>query len=193
MPNSIGCPGIVASKCGAKSVCLTEFGFDGNVNDPIVELQGDEVHRLLPSALLSNLSYNAQLNNLDESLVSVMHLDWFDFVKKEQNDPSSSSQTRTDINTANNIDKEEFDLLIGSDLVNWEDDVRPLISTLKHFLSNKKTRALVMLSVENRKALPTFMDQIEHEFSLVETKKIYIMQYDEMKPILLITLGNANT
>ena len=177
----IGIPGMVASKCGAKSVCLSEFGYEGEVSGPIIEPEGKESQRLLPSALLSNLRYNVELNSCDPEVVTVKHLDWFDFVKDSSTAPPQSIESS---------DK-EFDLIIGSDLVNWEEDVRPLLSTLKYFLANGKTKALLFISVENRKALPTFIDLINHDFAVVETRKIYIMQYDEMKPILLVSLTQS--
>lgn len=181
--NSIGVPGIVASKCGAKYVCLSEFGFDGDYNGPIIEPQGKESQRLLPSALLSNLKFNVELNSCNPETTTVQHLDWFDFV-----DDNSTS-----LRSSNEVSNKEFDLVIGSDLVNWEEDVRPLLSTLKHFLANGKTKALLFISIENRKALPTFKDLIKDEFVIADTRKIYMMQYDEMKPILLVSLSQSQT
>ena len=133
----------------------------------------------MPSALLSNLQYNIDLNIDSEASVSVKHCDWFDYV---------SGGNSGKIESSSGISDEEFDLVIGSDLVNWEEDVRPLISTLKYFLRNGKSRALLFISIENRKALQTFLDLIKEEFEVAETTKIYLMQYDEMKPIMMVNL-----
>jgi len=68
--------------------------------------------RLIPSALLDNLRYNVLLNKdsngNDETPVKVRHLDWYDYVDYDEKQ----------------IDEEEsYDLIIGSDLINWEDDI----------------------------------------------------------------------
>ena len=46
----------------------------------------------------------------DEQVADVRHIDWYDYVDKEH-----------DIDTVNKDD--QYDIIIGSDLVNWEDDV----------------------------------------------------------------------
>jgi len=158
----VGIPGIVASKCGAKSVTLSEFGFDGEVDGILIEDKvGDK--RLLPSALLSNLKYNLMLNECKQA--TVRHLDWYDYSN----------------NTTSLMSKQDnYDLIIGSDLVNWEDDVIPLIETLKYFLSsNSSCQALIALQTENRKAFPSFLAKIKEEFHNIQLVHGSIVHYDE--------------
>jgi len=179
----IGIPGLVASRCNAGSVCLSEFGYDGDINEPVIQPEGEDSKRLLPSALLSNLNFNVQLNSCDTEKVNVKHVDWYDFIPNEDGSDNAKVQEST-------FNRDDYDLLIGSDLVNWEEDVRPLISTIKYFLSgDRDTKAILMLSVENRKALPTFLELIESEFTCVETKNMSIMNKAEELPLLLITLS----
>lgn len=179
----IGIPGLLASGCDARSVCLSEFGYDGDINEPVIQPEGEDSKRLLPSALLSNLNFNVNLNSGDNEKVSVKHVDWYDFIPNEDGSDNVKIQ-------GNTFNKDDYDLLIGSDLVNWEEDVRPLISTLKYFLSgDRNTKAILMLSVENRKALPTFLELIETEFTSVDTKNMSMMNKAEELPLLLITLS----
>lgn len=161
----VGIPGLFAAKSSAKSVTLTEFGLDGDVDGVILEDNEDK--RLLPSALLSNLSYNVDINGLNDK-VTVQHLDWYDYCT-----PNKSA--------TNN----DYDLIIGSDLVNWEDDVIPLIETLKHF--SRHAEALIALSGENRRALPDFLDLIKKEFGVVDVLDASLVHFDE-HPILIIRL-----
>ena len=85
---------------------IVETGYEGEVDGEIIEVSGEK--RLIPSALLDNLRYNVKLN-FDEDLVRVRHLDWYDYVNKNKDDGISED--------------EKYDLIIGSDLINWEDDI----------------------------------------------------------------------
>lgn len=87
-------------------------GYEGEVDGEIIEIQGEK--RLIPSALLDNLRYNVLLNSpcSEENTVKVRHLDWYDYV---DGSPKLSNE--------NESKDEEYDLIIGSDLINWEDDV----------------------------------------------------------------------
>lgn len=171
----LGLPGLVAAKTTGVHVTLSEFGYEGEVNGRLIEEAGEQ--RLIPSALLDNLRFNIALNNVT---AKVRHLDWYDY-HHDHNGITSSPPPSTQ-------DDEQYDLLIGSDLVNWEDDVGPLISTLQHFLSaTEGSKAIISLSQNNRQALPTFLDLIEHEFVTVDVQNQTVTHFEEY-PLLLITL-----
>jgi len=91
--------------------------------------------------------------------------------------------------TKKKIDEEEsYDLIIGSDLINWEDDIGPLISTLQYFLSMKEgSKAIISLSAENRRGLPKFLENIRKEFKTVDIKEQSVIHFEE-HPLILITL-----
>jgi len=167
----LGLPGIVASHLGAKSVTLSEFGYDGEVDGPIIEKSDEK--RLLPSALLDNLKFNVRLNKSEDNScdIKVRHLDWYDYVDNDKPEDG------------------DYNLIIGSDLVNWEDDVGPLISTLQYFLNCNKeeNKAIISLTKANRKALPTFLELIKKEFKTVDVQEQSVVHYEE-HPLLLITL-----
>jgi len=96
----------------AKSVYLT-VSFNEDINDPIILKTTHFIdYNLL---LFFNFKLRCLSNILDESLFSVEHMDWFDSIfiasKKENFIPRSIG-----------VDREEFDLAIGSDLANWEEN-----------------------------------------------------------------------
>lgn len=175
----LGLPGLVASKCGGY-VTLSEFGYQGEVDGEIIEVPGEK--RLIPSALIDNLRYNALLNaggtsSVTKNDIRVRHLDWYDYVIKNQS---------SDIEV-NEI--EGYDILIGSDLINWEDDVGPLISTLKYFLlARKGSIAIISLSRKNRRGLPMFLEKVKQEFRMVDIKEQSVVHFEE-HPLVLITLS----
>lgn len=165
----LGLPGLVAGKVGGL-VTLSEFGYEGKVGGTMVE-KADE-KRLVPSALLDNLKYNINLNNAS-STVNVRHLDWYDYV----NDVKATEK------------EEQYDLIIGSDLINWEDDVAPLISTLKYFLSRKEgSQAVIAMTNENRRGLPKFLEMVNNVFVTVAVEEKKLVHFDE-HPLLFITLS----
>jgi len=97
---------------GAKSFYLT-VSFYEDINDPIIL---KTTHIIEYNLLLSNV--------LDESLVSVEHLDCFDSLSWEKNYHFSSSLAKKEkfIPRSIGVDKDEFDLVTDSDLANSEDN-----------------------------------------------------------------------
>ena len=164
--SGVGLLGITISKLGGR-VTMSEYGsVNGTVNGQIIV--SDE-KRLIPSAMLTNLQFNVNLNEQNDNM-DVRHIDWYDYLPEK-------STKRLD-------DDEHYDLIVGSDLINWEDDVEALIATLKHFMS-RGAIGLLSTQTENRKGLPLFLQRLDEEFNSVETENYYVQHYDT-HPMLLI-------
>lgn len=169
--SGVGLLGITISKLGAAHVTMSEYGSeDGVIDGPIKLCNGDK--RLIPSALLTNLHFNANLN-LQQEKISIQHIDWYDFLSEEISVPCNHSL---------------YDLIVGSDLINWEDDVEALIATLQYFMKNHETKALLSSQIQNRKGLPLFLKRLQEKFQHVETEEFYVQHY-ETHPILLIKIS----
>jgi len=166
---------LLTSKLGAKEVVLTEFGEDG------ISIENDvDDKRLLPTALISNLRYAVAMNNCEN--VNVCHLDWYDYL------PNSLS-SRGENKKFNN-----FDLIIGSDLLNWTDDAFPLYSTLKYLdKTNPNVKFLLCLPKNNREGVPKLVEMIQEDkyFSQIDIEEHCLIHFDEEYITLFITLSNA--
>jgi predicted nicotinamide N-methyase len=174
--SGVGLLGITISKLGAAHVTMSEYGSEeGVVDGPIRKLYNDDDKRLIPSALLTNLQFNANLN-LQQENISIQRIDWYDYLSEE----IISVQCKH-----NSI---IYDLIVGSDLINWEDDIEALIATLQYYMKSHKTKVLLSSQIQNRKGLPLFLKRLQEIFPQVETEEFYVQHY-ETHPILLIKLS----
>lgn len=166
--SGVGLVGITTSKLGAAHVTMSEYGsVDGVVEGQIMHSIDDK--RLIPSAMITNLQFNVNLNHQQDTIF-VQHIDWYDYPAKKK-----STECLYD----------SYDLIVGSDLINWEDDVEALIATLQHYMRNKITKALLCSQKENRKGLPLLLKRLQEEFQNMEMEEFCVQHY-ETHPILLI-------
>lgn len=169
--SGVGLLGIATSKLDVSHVTMSEFGFSGDVNGGIIE---SEEKRLVPSALLTNLHFNAELNSCDRERVTIRHIDWYDYLPERNGSVDNSKDG-------------SYDLILGSDLINWEDDVEALIATLRHFMTRSRADAIISMAKDNRRCNPLFLKRLEEEFSTVDTQEYYLQHYDS-HVLLLVKL-----
>jgi hypothetical protein len=171
--SGVGLLGITISKLGAAHVTMSEYGSEeGVVDGPIIKSYNRDDKRLIPSALLTNLQFNANLNHQQEN-ISIQLIDWYDYLSEEKISLPCSIT---------------YDLIVGSDLINWEDDIEALIATLQYYMKSQETKVLLSSQIQNRKGLPLFLKRLQEIFPKVETEEFYVQHY-ETHPILLIKIS----
>jgi len=177
--SGVGLLGLLTAQLGVESITLSEYGSDKGVlidNDFEIESINEIItnDRLMPTALISNLRYNVRLNGLTDK-VNVRHIDWYDYLTQK-------NHMRSELDSS-------YDLIIGSDLINWEDDVEALVSTLQYFTELNKCPVLISLQDDNRKGVPVCISQIEKAFpGQVRTTK-YSLQHYDLTNLLMIFIG----
>jgi len=177
--SGVGLLGLLTAQLGVESITLSEYGRDQGVlidNDFESEAINEIItnDRLMPTALISNLRYNVRLNGLTDK-VNVRHIDWYDYLPQK-------NHMRSELDSS-------YDLIIGSDLINWEDDVEALVSTLQYFTELNKCPVLISLQDDNRKGVPVFISQIEKAFPGQVKIPKYSLQHYDLTNLLMIFIG----
>jgi predicted nicotinamide N-methyase len=198
--SGVGLLGLLTAKVGVKSITLSEYGSedgvivdldDSDANDATnwLQMERDDDNnnkdgRLMPTALVSNLKFNARLNGFaDDRTMSVRRIDWFDYLPEKQEGGDV---------IPDNEDDSSYDLIIGSDLVAWEVDAEPLIATLQHFITKSGCPALISMQDDNRRGVPIFVQRIQEAFpGKVTMTKYTLRQYDDTSLLMISINGEA--
>lgn len=158
-----GLPGLVLGALGdASEVVLTDCG----VQDGAEVNSGD---RLLPHGVMDNLRANSAAN---DNACRVAELDWWEHSAGEPVSPS-----------------EQYDVLVGSDLTYYEEDIAPLVGTLRSLLKPMGRAHLMLPAATRRKVVPQMLDAIREVGTVTVTPK-RIVNWDPDDEVLLVEFVN---
>lgn len=115
---------------------------------------GNDKDRLFPNSLFgTNLDYNIQKNRNNNNVGQVIKYDWHEY-------PSLDDESHP-------IRQFAPDIIVGSDLIYYPEDVDPFLQTLKRIVSNDNVKMAIfffpMSEDTKREALPEFQRKIMQE------------------------------